>query len=142
MSSFMCNSCRKICVTNQTPSRLQRRLSLILQGGVDCCCLLDNFCPYMYLTDCHSGPRSFTHPYENYITTHFCFTSLTNKMLCDDCSQIIIDPRQFTYELGHKNGGYLAGTGLFASTNTQSFRYTKRQETLVANSASLSGMKS
>jgi hypothetical protein len=33
-------------------------------------------------------------------------------MLCDDCSQIIIDPRQLTYELGHKNGGYLTGTGL------------------------------
>ena len=142
MSSFMCKSCRKLCVANQTPSRLQRRQSLILQGEVDCCCLLGNFCPYIYSTDRHSAPRSFTHPYENYITTHFRFTSLTNKMLCGDCSQIIIDPRYFTYELGHKNGGYLAGTGLFASTNTRSSRYSKRQETLVANSASLSGMKS
>jgi hypothetical protein len=89
MSSFMCKSCRKLCVANQTPSRLQRRQSLILQGEVDCCCLLDNFCPYIYSTDRHSAPRSFTHPYENYITTHFRFTSLTNKMLCDDCSRLL-----------------------------------------------------
>jgi hypothetical protein len=138
MSSFMCNSCRKIYVTNQTPSRLQRRLSLILQGGVDCCCLLDNFCPYMYLTDCHSGPRSFTHPYENYITTHFCFTSLTNKCY------VTIAPRLSSIHDNLLTNWVIKTEDIWLgpASSLQSFRYTKRQETLVANPASLSGMKS